>query len=213
MASAHGPSLAPTLGRSLQKQVCPNRAALEQAAALSNKTLNPLNHRHKLQNNQNTMEPFSISTGVLAFISVSVKILVGLKQFKANFKEASTSINALISDISGLRRVLQAMEETFQGIDDEQAVRETGHIGTHWQNLQECLNDGHEALTDFDAMLLELNRSVKVLDETRRKLRIQSSATRIAMFRQQVRAYRDTLQMSLQAIILCVVVLLHTQPA
>ncbi|GAB1321001.1 aldehyde dehydrogenase 3, member A2 [Madurella fahalii] len=148
------------------------------------------------------MDPFSISTGVLAFTSVSIKVLMGLKQFKDSVKEANTSINALISDISGLRRVLHSMEETFQDIEDEQVLRQTGHIGTHWQNLHQCLNDGHNALSEFDTMLVELNKSVKVLDEARREIRIQSAATRIALFRQQVQAYKDTLQMCLQTIIL-----------
>ncbi|KAK4455319.1 hypothetical protein QBC34DRAFT_66989 [Podospora aff. communis PSN243] len=148
------------------------------------------------------MDPFSISTGVLAFTSVSIKVLMGLKQFRDSVKEASTSINALISDISALRRVLLSMEETFQDTEDEQVLQQTGHIGTHWQNLHQCLSDGHDALSEFDAMLVDLNKSVRVLDETRRELRIQSAASRIALFRQQVQAYKDTLQMCLQAIIL-----------
>lgn len=150
------------------------------------------------------MDPFSISTGVLAFTSVSIKVLMGLKQFRDSAKEAHTSINALIGDISGLRRVLQSMEETFQDMEDEQVLQQTGNIGTHWQNLLQCLNDGHDALSEFDTMLVELNKSVKILDEARRKLRIQSAATRIALFRQQVQAYKDTLQMCLQTIILWV---------
>jgi hypothetical protein len=148
------------------------------------------------------MDPFTISTGVLAFISVPVKVLVGLRQFKDSVKEATASINALISDISALRHVLQSMEETFYSLDDEQALSETGLIGTHWQNLRQCLIDGHEALTEFDNTLLELNKSVKVLDETRRKLRVQSAVAQITMFRQQIQAYKDTLQASLQAVIL-----------
>ena len=72
----------------------------------------------------------------------------------------------------GLRRVLQSVEETFQDMEDEQALRQTGNIGTHWQNLLQCLTDGHDALSEFDAMLVELNKSVKILDETRRRIRI-----------------------------------------
>lgn len=60
------------------------------------------------------MELFGIATDVLAFLSISVKVLVGLRQFKDTTKDATTSKNALIIDISGLRRVLQSMEETFQ---------------------------------------------------------------------------------------------------
>jgi hypothetical protein len=148
------------------------------------------------------MDPLSISTAVLAFLSVSIKVCVGLKQLKNEAKDAGTTIHALVTDIGGLRRVLQSMEDTFQDIDDDQVLRETGYIGSHWQNLNHCLNDGYVTLTEFDEMLLELNKSVKVLDQARRQLRLQSAATRIAQFRQQIQAYKDTLQLSLQTIVL-----------
>ncbi|KAK4235593.1 hypothetical protein C8A03DRAFT_36541 [Achaetomium macrosporum] len=148
------------------------------------------------------MDPLSISTAVLAFLSVSIKVCVGLKQLKNEAKDAGTTIHALVTDIGGLRRVLQSMEDTFQDIDDDQVLRETGYIGSHWRNLNQCLNDGYMALTEFDEMLLELNKTVRVLDQARRQLRLQSAATRIAQFRQQIQAYKDTLQLSLQTIIL-----------
>jgi len=148
------------------------------------------------------MDPLTISTAVLAFLSVSIKVCVGLKQFKDGAKEASTTINALISDITGLRRVLQSMEDTFQDLDDEQVLKETGHIGMHWRNLNQCLVDGYIALTDFDDLMQEVKKTVKVLDESRRHLRVQAAASKIAQFRQQIQAYKDTLQLSLQTIIL-----------
>ncbi|RYP90411.1 hypothetical protein DL770_003443 [Monosporascus sp. CRB-9-2] len=148
------------------------------------------------------MDPLTISTAVLAFLSISIKVCVGLKQLKNEAKDAGITINALVTDIGGLRHVLQSMEKTFQDVDDDQVLKETGHIGSHWQNLNQCLNDGHAALTEFDEMLLELNKSVRVLDQARRQLRLQTAATRITQFRQQVQAYKDTLQLSLQTIIL-----------
>lgn len=150
------------------------------------------------------MDPLTISTAVLAFLSAAIKVCVGLKQLKDEAKDAGTVIHALVTDIGGLRRVLQSMEDTFQEIDDEQVLKETGHIGSHWQNLNQCLNDGYVTLTEFDEMLLELNKTVKVLDQARRQLRLQSAAARIAQFRQQIQAYKDTLQLSLQTIILLV---------
>lgn len=149
-----------------------------------------------------TMDPLSISTAVLAFLSVAIKVCIGLKQFKDIAKEASTTINAIVSDIKGLRGVLQSMEDTFQDLDDAQVLKETGHIGTHWRNLHQCLNDGHLSLLDFDLLLLELNKSVTLLDQARRQVRIQSAAVKIAQFRQQIQAYKDTLQLSLQTTIL-----------
>lgn len=148
------------------------------------------------------MDPLSISTAVLAFLSVSIKVCVGLRQFRGAASDASITINALLGDLAGLRKVLESMEETFQEVDDAAVVNQTGHIGSHWRNLAEALNDGHVALTDFDELLQSLNKQVKILDESRRHIRVQSAATKIALFRQQIQAYKDTLQLSLQTIIL-----------
>ncbi len=150
------------------------------------------------------MDPLTVSTAVLAFLSVSIKVCVGLRQFRGGAVEADTTINALMGDLGALRRVLESMETTFAeaGVDDDAVVRQTGHIGSHWRSLADALNDGHAALADFDELLQALNKQVRVLDEPRRKLRVQSAATKIALFRQQIQAYKDTLQLSLQTIIL-----------
>ncbi|KAK3896726.1 hypothetical protein C8A05DRAFT_39724, partial [Staphylotrichum tortipilum] len=150
------------------------------------------------------MDPLTISTAVLAFLSVSIKVCVGLRQFRGGAAEADTTINALIGDLGALRRVLESMEASFAeaGVDDEAVVRQTGHMGSHWRSLADALNDGHAALADFDELLQALNKQVRVLDEPRRRLRVQSAATKIALFRQQIQAYKDTLQLSLQTIIL-----------
>jgi len=151
------------------------------------------------------MDPFTISTGVLACISISLKVLVGLKQLKANVggeSIGSASIDVLSADISGLRKVLQSMEDAFQDTNDEQAVRETGHRGAHWRSLRRCLNDGHWVLSDFDEMLFDLSKKVKVLDPSRMKSRLQSAAARFVLLGQQLQAYKDAFRVSLEVIAL-----------
>jgi hypothetical protein len=151
------------------------------------------------------MDPFTISTGVLACISISIKLLVGLKQLKANVgggSIGSASIDVLADDISGLRQVLQSMENAFQDVEDERALGEKGHLGTHWRDLRRCLNDEHGILSDFDEMLFDLNKKVKVLAPSRMKSRLQSAAARFVLVGQQVQAYKGAFRVSLDVLLL-----------
>ena len=151
------------------------------------------------------MDPFTISTGVLACISISLQALVGLKQLKANVDGGSIGsalIDVLASDISGLRQVLQFMEEAYQDIEDDWALTETGHAAIHWRDLRQCLNDQHWVLSDFVEMLFDLNKKVKIHAPSRMKSRLQSAAVRFVLVRQQVQAYMDAFQVSLEVLIL-----------
>ena len=154
-----------------------------------------------------TMDPLTISTGVLACISISLKVLVGLKQLKANVGVGGgtiggASIEVLAGDISGLRMVLQRMEEAFQDadeVDEADAPRETGERGAHRRDLRRCLSDGYRVLSDFDLMVLDLNKRVKVHALSRLQSRLASAAARFLLVGQQVRAWKTVFQISLEA--------------
>jgi hypothetical protein len=151
------------------------------------------------------MDPFTIPTGVLACISICLQVLVGLKQLKANVDGGSigsASIDVLASDISALRQVLQSMEEAYQDVEDGWAGRETAHTAPHWRDLRQCLNDVHRVLSDFVVMLFDLNKKVKTLAPSRMESRLQSAAVRFVLVGQQVQAYRDAFQVSLEVLIL-----------
>ncbi len=149
-------------------------------------------------------DPHTSSKAVLAVLSVYLKVCAELNHFRDAAAEAATTINALLGDLGGLRRVLESMEVTFYEVDDSTAGKRPAHVGSCWHNLVEALNDGSAALTDFDKLLHGLNKEFRRLDESQRHARAQSAATKIALFRPQVQAYTDTLQLSLLTMILFV---------
>lgn len=126
-------------------------------------------------------------------------VSVELKRFRQGAAEAHTTVTALLSDVKGLRDILQSMEDTFEEFVSQPS---TGHIGTHWKNLSRTLQDGQITLEKFGDLLKEVNKDVAFLDSARRQLRVKGAAEQIANFRQQIQTYKDALQLSLQTIIL-----------
>lgn len=114
--------------------------------------------------------------------------------------EAKTSITAMMADVRALRTVLEAMEITFDEMNSDK--REVGHIGVHWTNLLQSLEDGQQSLTELYQVLEDANKNVKVLDSARKQLRIKAVSDKIVTCRQEVQTYKDALQLSLQTVTL-----------
>lgn len=145
------------------------------------------------------VEPLSITATAVSLLGVCLKVSVELKRFRQGCKEARTTVTAMLSDVKGLRDVLQSMEDTFEELDSQPS---TGHIGAHWINLSRSLQDGQGTLEQLEVLLKETNKGVSFLDSARRNLRVNAVAEQIARFRQQVQTYKDAMQLSLQTIIL-----------
>ena len=149
-----------------------------------------------------TMDPLSITAGVVGLLGSTLGIGVTLRQFIHGAKEASTVVNAMISDVKALRKVLESMEVMFEEMDSERT--ETGAIGTHWKNLLTALQDGQTCLASLEKLLQETTKEVKVLDTLRRQARLKSAMDQITLYRQEVQTYKDALHLSLQTITLYV---------
>ena len=146
------------------------------------------------------MDPISATAGVVTVLGLCLRVSVELKKFRNSATEARGVATAMLADITSLRQVLLAMEDTFDEIEIQDSL--TGHIGLHWRNLVTSLQDGHIALEQLEDLVQTCNRDVAVLDQTRRRIRLKSAAETIAEHRQQIQTYKDTLQLSLQTIIL-----------
>jgi hypothetical protein len=147
-------------------------------------------------------EPLSITAGVVSLLSVCLKVSVELKKLRNGAAEAKTNVTAMLADLKALRSVLESIEESFEEFDSGPAL--TGHIGTHWTNLQVLLRDGCDSITKLEGLLVGVNREVSFLDSTRREMRLKSAGEQIVLYRQEIQAYKDALQLSLQSVTLFV---------
>ncbi|EXJ71079.1 uncharacterized protein A1O5_06072 [Cladophialophora psammophila CBS 110553] len=146
------------------------------------------------------MDPLSITVGVATLLKCCISVGVSLRKFLIGAAEVKNVITAMMVDLRALRSVLESMEATFEEMNSDKP--ETGHVGAHWANLFQSLEDGQQSLAGLQKVLEDANKHVKILDSARKQIRIKAVADKIVTCRQEVQVYRDTLQLSLQTIIL-----------
>lgn len=147
-------------------------------------------------------DPLSITASIVTLIQVAVQITTLVKQFRDEVSGVDSTLNGLLSDVEGFLRVLEAMKETFEQGDIKANLQVTGHVGGHWKNLARSLNDGTAALKQLHDLLDGVNKSRKVLDGSRKWLRLKAARERIVRYQEQIQSYRSVLQLSLSTMIL-----------
>ena len=149
-----------------------------------------------------TMDPVSIAGGVLALLGACIKTGITLKELYDGTAIADIKIKGLLTDVESFTQVLRIMKETLEQENFRTSLESTGHIGNHWNNLATSIRDGRKTLLELQETINKVNKSVSLLDGTRKHLRLKSAADEIAVYQQQICTYRDTLQLSLQTVIL-----------
>jgi hypothetical protein len=148
------------------------------------------------------VDPLSITTGILALLTTCIQVGAALKDFHDAAAIADSRVKGLLTDVESFAKVLQLMKDTLEQKKVQSSLESTGHIGDHWSNLSTSIRDGQNTLVQLRATLDRVNKSVSLLDGPRKHLRLKGASEEIGMFQQQIRCYRDTLQLSLQTVIL-----------
>lgn len=148
------------------------------------------------------MDPFSVTVGVVGLIATSSKIVVSLKDLVDSAQGVNTRIELMISEVELLKRALQSMKTTLEADTLQPFFQSTGHLAEHWANISACLRDGEKMLSDLDSILAGINKSVRVLDSTRKAMRLNSAWEDVESYQQRCRSCRETIQLSLQAALL-----------
>jgi Fungal N-terminal domain of STAND proteins len=148
------------------------------------------------------MDPLSITTGVFSLLATCVKTGMILNDFYDSAAIADTKVKALLTELESFTQVLRLMKDTLEQENIQTSFQATGHIGNHFSNLATSIQDGQETLLQLQEEIKKVNKSVSLLDGARKYLRLRSASDEIAAYQQQIRSYRDTLQLTLQTVIL-----------
>ncbi|KAF4629650.1 hypothetical protein G7Y89_g8493 [Cudoniella acicularis] len=135
---------------------------------------------------------------VLSLLGTCLKVGLALKDFYDAAAFADTKVKGLLTDVESFTTVLQLMKDTLEEEKIQTSFQATGHIGNHWSNLATSIQDGQNTLLQLQETLEKVNKSVKVLDGARKHMRLKGASEEIILYQQQIRSYRDTLQLSLQ---------------
>jgi methyl-accepting chemotaxis protein len=146
------------------------------------------------------MDPLSISAGIVGILSGSVTVASQLKKLIDGASTANLAVSSLLEEVEDFSNVLKLMRETVSDLSAEQQT--VGHIGNHWSNLSTSIQDGQATIEKLQATVERINKSVMVLDSARKYVRLQSASAEMGIYQQQIRSYKDTMYLSLQAIIL-----------
>jgi hypothetical protein len=150
------------------------------------------------------MDPLSITTASLSIAKICTTVCWELKEFIDGVKSAPSVIRVLLQEVEGFQTTLESLNEVLGDDRTKSTIQSSGHIGTHWMNLKICLDDASVTIESLEVTISRINKTVGVLDSTRRYMRLQSASNEIQRFQQQIRSYKDTIYVSLQTAILYV---------
>ena len=89
------------------------------------------------------------------------------------------------------------MRDTFETLT---AANGTGDLAAHWTNVARAIDDGNGIIRELGEELQNISKTTKILDLSRKQLRLNLAEDNLASLRTRVHSLRDTLQLSLQVI-------------
>lgn len=147
-------------------------------------------------------DPLSITVGVVGLLSACMKVGADLKDIYDGAAIADPAVTSLGLEVEGFAHTLQLMNDTLETPNVKISIQATGHIGNHWNYISKSIKDGQDTVAKLQVTLQKVDKSVSVLDSTRKHFRLKAAAGEIAMYQRQVSFYKDTMQASLQTMIL-----------
>lgn len=148
------------------------------------------------------MDPLSIVASVAGLIGLCTRAGLTIKSARDGAKIVDSKIDLLDSEIRGYMQVLELMKSTMEDVTLQNAFQSTGHIGNHWKNIYAATDDSHQTLEQLNQVLIKVEKSVSVLDSTRKHFRLKFATDEIEMYQRKIKTYHDTMKMSIQTVIL-----------
>jgi hypothetical protein len=150
------------------------------------------------------MDPLSITSAAITIAKTCGTVGWELKQFIDGAKLAGTAINVLLQDVEGFQNILEQTNQILEDPRVKDTISSSGLVGSHWANLKTCLDDATVTINNLEATVVNINKTVAVLDSARKHIRLKNASNTIALYQQQMRSYKDTIYVSLHTAILSV---------
>ena len=145
------------------------------------------------------MDPISILTTSAALAGTCVKIYTYIKSIQG----VDNDIRVLGTEVDQLSIVLDSITDSFKDplLAHSALESQTGHEAQHWRNVFRSLNDCKETLTTLEEILETMKSKVSgFLRRPKSRIKLDMNSGEISLCKQQIAAYRRTMQLSLQLI-------------
>jgi hypothetical protein len=120
-----------------------------------------------------------------------------------NANNVDTAITTLGVEVNSLSQVLSSIHDSFSDSSLANAAlsSQTGHEAQHWRNVQRSMDDCKDTLENLVRVLENVRRgSGGFLARAKSQISFKMSSAEITSLKQQIAAYRQTMQLSLQLI-------------
>jgi hypothetical protein len=114
------------------------------------------------------------------------------------------SLQALQSEIDGLREVLTCIETSFRDPQYADAALKatTGHEIPHWKRVETLMVNCELTLTDLMKVLDRVRKGngFTILNRAVKQIKLSINTSEISAYKQLIQHYKDTMHLSLQII-------------
>lgn len=149
------------------------------------------------------MDPFSIATASAGLVGTCVKLSGYVYTFINKTQNVDTAVRVLGIEIDSLSQVLGAISTSFSdpSLANDALKSQTGHEAQHWQNVRRSMDDCKETLVKLERILEKVSKAGSgFLGRSKTTIKLDMNSTEILLLKQQIGAYRQTMQLSLQMI-------------
>jgi hypothetical protein len=149
------------------------------------------------------MDPISIIAASGSLVTTCYKLTGYIYTFINKNQLVDTAAGVLGLEIESLSRVLCAINTSFgdPSLANAALASQTGHEAQHWENVKQSMKDCKETLERLEGILQDINKvDTKFFRRPWKVLKLGMKEEVISLFKQQIAAYRNTMQLSLQLI-------------
>jgi hypothetical protein len=150
------------------------------------------------------MDPISIIAASATLVRLCATTSGYIFTFVTNANNVDTAITTLGVEVTSLSQVLSSIHDSFSDSSLANAAlsSQTGHEAQHWINVQRSMDDCKDTLENLVRVLENVRRGSGgfLARALRSQISFKMSSAEIASLKQQIAAYRQTMQLSLQLI-------------
>jgi Fungal N-terminal domain of STAND proteins len=149
------------------------------------------------------MDPISIVSASAGLVVTCYKLTSAIYSFVDKTQTVDTAVRVLGIEIESLSHVLRSISTSFSDPSLAKAAvsTQTGHEAQHWENVERSMRDCKDTLERLQQVLENVNKGDSgFLWRPKKAIKLNMKAERIALLKQEIAAYRHTMQLSLQLI-------------
>jgi hypothetical protein len=169
----------------------------------ANSFTHPTETRTPSYGSLNMLEPLSIVVASAGLVDTCVKLTGHIYTFVNKNQNIDTATSVLGIEIDSLSRVLRSITTSFNDptLAATALKSQTGHEAQHWENVRRSMDDCKVTLAELERILVKVNKTDGgFLRRPKKVMKLAMKEQNIALFKQQIAAYRQTMQLSLQLI-------------